>query len=59
MNDGTAIFRAKFQWQPTLTDHEDTGIITLLDAPAPPSGAKPWLYRSHTTTLGVGVGRAT
>lgn len=29
MHDGSGLFGARWQWQPSLTDHADTGLITL------------------------------
>lgn len=33
MNDGSALYRARFQWQPTLTSHDPSNILTLNPAP--------------------------
>ena len=33
MNDGSALYRARFQWQPTLTAHDPDNILTLNPAP--------------------------
>ena len=33
MNDGSPLYRARFQWQPTLTAHDPSNILTLNPAP--------------------------
>ena len=33
MNDGSPLYRARFQWQPTLTAHDPDNILTLENAP--------------------------